>query len=140
MKKDNIRYAGFWIRTLAVVIDQIILLIPSLVLSNLLALRGILNNNYIEIGRDFFFQFVVLWTYYSLQLSYGWQATLGMKFLKIKIINEQEENISLYQATIRFLGVFLSAILLFIGFFMVAFDKKKQGLHDKIAKTLVIYS
>jgi uncharacterized RDD family membrane protein YckC len=33
---------------------------------------------------------------------------------------------------------YLSAILLCIGFLMVAFDTRKQGLHDKLAKTLVL--
>ena len=41
------------------------------------------------------------------------------------------------QFVIRYFCYFLSSIFL-LGFLWIIFDKKKQGLHDKIARTLVI--
>ncbi|MEW6687482.1 MAG: RDD family protein [Pseudomonadota bacterium] len=38
----------------------------------------------------------------------------------------------------RFLGYFVSILTLGIGFLWIAIDRRKQGLHDKIARTVVI--
>jgi uncharacterized RDD family membrane protein YckC len=48
------------------------------------------------------------------------------------------DQASFGSATGRALGKYLSSLILYIGFLMIAFTKKKQGLHDKIAGTLVI--
>jgi len=45
---------------------------------------------------------------------------------------------TLKQWIIRYLGYFVSLIPFGLGYFWVAFDKKKQGFHDKLAKTVVI--
>ncbi|MGH9316538.1 MAG: RDD family protein, partial [Thermoanaerobaculia bacterium] len=42
------------------------------------------------------------------------------------------------RATGRHFSKILSTLILFIGFLMVAFSEKKQGLHDRIAETLVV--
>jgi hypothetical protein len=47
-------------------------------------------------------------------------------------------SISFWTATGRWLAKILSAILLCIGFFMISFTGKKQGLHDYVARTYVI--
>ena len=43
-----------------------------------------------------------------------------------------------WQFVLRYLGYFVSIITLGIGFLWVAFDPRKQGLHDKIASTVVV--
>ena len=45
---------------------------------------------------------------------------------------------SISQNIIRYLGYFVSMFSLFTGFFWIAFDRRKQGWHDKIAGTVVI--
>jgi len=42
------------------------------------------------------------------------------------------------QALLRYLAYFVSALPLGLGFLWIAFDKRKQGFHDKIAKTVVV--
>lgn len=66
------------------------------------------------------------------------QATLGKKALGLKVTGLNGERISFGQATGRFFGQFLSAIILLIGYFMMLWDDKNQTLHDKLAETLVI--
>jgi uncharacterized RDD family membrane protein YckC len=39
----------------------------------------------------------------------------------------------------RFLAYFVSIIPSFLGFLWIAFDKRKQGWHDKLAGTVVIH-
>jgi uncharacterized RDD family membrane protein YckC len=41
---------------------------------------------------------------------------------------------------LRFLGYFVSAFPLYLGFLWAALDRRKQGWHDKIARTIVIHS
>ena len=43
-----------------------------------------------------------------------------------------------WQLVVRYLGYYLSILTLMLGFLWVAFDRRKQGLHDKLAGTVVI--
>lgn len=65
------------------------------------------------------------------------QATPGKLLLGMKIVDLNGRRISYWRSLGRFLGKFLSAIL-WIGIIMIAFTKRRQGLHDKIAGTLVV--
>ncbi len=67
-----------------------------------------------------------------------WQATLGKKLLGMKVVDYAGNRISFGRATGRYFAGFLSVLLLFIGLIMVAFTKRKQALHDKLASTLVV--
>ena len=65
--------------------------------------------------------------------------TPGKMALRIKVIMTDGTDISYGQAALReVVGKFISALLLGIGYLMVAFDSKKQGLHDRLANTYVI--
>jgi uncharacterized RDD family membrane protein YckC len=44
-----------------------------------------------------------------------------------------------WRSYLRAVCYYLSALLLFMGFVWIIFDKNRQGLHDKIAGTVVIY-
>lgn len=56
----------------------------------------------------------------------------------LKVTDENGARIGFGKANGRYWSKILSALILFIGFVMVAFTEKKQGLHDKIAGTLVV--
>jgi len=56
----------------------------------------------------------------------------------IKIIRTDSSPITLPYALLRYLGYIVSTITLLIGFIWIAFDERKQGLHDKIADTYVV--
>jgi uncharacterized RDD family membrane protein YckC len=53
-------------------------------------------------------------------------------------VTEQGQRLSFANATGRYFAKFISAIILFVGFIMVAFTDRKRGLHDMIASTLVV--
>jgi uncharacterized RDD family membrane protein YckC len=53
------------------------------------------------------------------------------------VTDDYGRRISFTRATGRFFAKFLSAILLGIGFLMVAFTDRRRGLHDMLAGTLV---
>jgi len=114
-----LRYAGFWIRFLAGFIDTLPFLIIALVFNR-------------SLGEFSYIIYVILMTKI-------YQATLGKMAMGIKVVSENSENLTWGQVILReIVGKFVSGIIFNIGFIMVGFTERKQGLHDKIAKTLVI--
>lgn len=69
-------------------------------------------------------------------------ATPGKMILKAVIVDAQSlRPANNTQLLIRYLGYYVSAFLtLGIGFFMVGWTSRKQGLHDFMAKTVVIHA
>jgi uncharacterized RDD family membrane protein YckC len=134
--------SGFWRRTFAYLIDAIALGIVLQILNGFLigsaltssdagqiaaaTTRAVSVNLIISIGY-----FVVLWTYWGGQ-------TLGMKVLGIKVVKTDGSAVTLVTAILRYVGIIISTIPLFLGLIWVAFDANKQGWHDKIASTYVV--
>ena len=81
---------------------------------------------------------VIIVLYYSYMESSRYQATLGKLALGIKVVNVQNGRIDFAKALLRNLSKYLSVFILYIGYIMIIFDDRKQGLHDKIADTLVV--
>ncbi|MDA9071949.1 RDD family protein, partial [Candidatus Pelagibacter sp.] len=115
------RYAGFWWRILAGLIDNIILAIISLALSFM--------------GLPFI-GFFIYWLYFVILQSSEKRSTLGMRVCDIKIHDEHFNKLGFWRLTGRYFATGLSGIILLIGFFMIAFTKRKQGLHDLVARTI----
>jgi uncharacterized RDD family membrane protein YckC len=78
------------------------------------------------------------WLYFALMESSSKQGTLGKMALSIMVTDVNGNRITFGRATGRYFGKFLSGLILYIGYIMVAFTEKKQGLHDMIAGTLVV--
>jgi uncharacterized RDD family membrane protein YckC len=77
------------------------------------------------------------WAYYALMESSSMQATLGKKALGMIVTDLEGRRVSLGKATGRFFGKILSGLILGIGYIMIGFTERKQGLHDMLAGTLV---
>jgi uncharacterized RDD family membrane protein YckC len=121
------RYGGFWARVLAYILDGILLLIVQLILMALITNQGALTLANLVIG----------WLYFAgLESNMG--ATPGKLVMGMRITTVDGQNISFLRATGRYFAKILSALILMIGYLMVAWDGHKQGLHDKIAGTYVI--
>jgi uncharacterized RDD family membrane protein YckC len=87
-----------------------------------------------------FFIFIILgnWLYYSLMESSSRQATLGKMAVGIKVTDMNGQRISFLNATGRYFGKIISGAVFMIGYIMIIFTEKKQGLHDIMAGTLVV--
>lgn len=70
--------------------------------------------------------------------SSSWQATFGMKLLKIRLTDYQGERVSFLRAVGRYLSTTVSVIPLFVGYIMIGFTMNKQALHDLLTKTYVL--
>jgi uncharacterized RDD family membrane protein YckC len=135
----TIIYAGFWTRAAAYIMDLLIANSLSSIFSRIL-----FGNYYMyeDGGSDpgpGAMLLIVNWIYFAWQESSARQATIGKLVVGVKVCTENGERLTFANATGRYFAKILSALLLLIGFIMVAFDKKKQALHDKLAKTFVIY-
>ena len=74
---------------------------------------------------------VAFWVYKS--------ATPGKMVVSAEIVDEKSlGKPSTGQLIVRYIGYYISSFILGLGFLWVAFDKRKQGWHDKIAGTLVV--
>lgn len=58
--------------------------------------------------------------------------------MNIKVLKEDGTHLTLSGAIVRFLGYFVCVLTAGIGFIILAFDERRQGLHDKIALTVVV--
>lgn len=69
------------------------------------------------------------------------QATPGKMAISARIVDARTGGRpSAGRFVIRYLGYFVSMLPLFLGIIWVAFDRRKQGWHDKLARTVVIRS
>lgn len=131
-------------RVLAVIVDGLILGVPLNIIASLVGVPLFSADPY-EIMRAgsaiYTYQasgVVVGWLYYALMESSSWQGTLGKKALGIVVTDYAGQRLGFGQATGRHFGKIVSSLILGIGFLMVAFTARKQGLHDMIAGTLVV--
>jgi uncharacterized RDD family membrane protein YckC len=152
MKKNkNIRYAGFWIRCVAAIIDSLIVSLATFLIFAIVMGATSSSPMFIEnwekasheAGGGIWLSInlmpiVISWLYYALQYSSKVQATLGMRAVGLKIAGYDYHRISFARATGRHFAEILSTLTLGIGYLMIAFTKKKQGLHDFVAKTYIL--
>jgi predicted Zn finger-like uncharacterized protein len=138
-------YAGFWLRVVASIIDSIALFAIQMVCGILLRLTGSLVTD-VMVGGSNTSQFLIL-LLFNLVINWGYFVvftgscgqTLGKMALRIKVVRTDGSDIGYGRALLREVPAkFLSGLILGIGYLMVAFDERKQGLHDKIADTYVI--
>ena len=135
----NPAYSGFWARVGAALIDTIILAIPTQPL--LLMAYGTeywTSDKFIHGPVDFLLSWI-LPAVYLVGMWHVYQATLGKKALKQIIVDSETlKPATLGQLIGRYLGYIPSVLCFGLGILWVAFDKKKQGWHDKLAGTVVI--
>lgn len=132
--------AGFWIRFVAVLIDSVLVTTVQAIFGFALGMVGSgLETQELLLGSvSFMFGSVVSVAYYVFFTGYCGQ-TPGKMALRIKVIRSDGSDISYGRAFLReAVGKFISALILFIGYLMAAFDSQKQGLHDRMADTYVI--
>ncbi len=151
-----LRYAGFWLRLVAYIIDGVIVRGVILIIFGFFAaLTGIgstLRN--IPPGEDpgdvvallgVTFIFAVLgiavvgvWLYHALLESSSWQGTLGKKVMGLAV-TDTERRISFGRASGRYFAKFVTNLIpLFIGYILAGFTERKQAIHDMIAGCLVL--
>ncbi len=137
----DVKYAGFWLRVLAYLIDNLILggflAVTLTVFRFAFALQGQGQE-----GAVVFLYYLMglpaVFLYFVLLESSEMQATIGKRIVGIKVVDLNGERIAFGQASVRFLAKALSNLTLGIGYLFVAFTRKKQALHDAVAGCFVV--
>lgn len=128
-------YAGFWIRLGASIIDNIIMV--ALVPIGMLMGWNSMYSSEMTSTADWLWQ--ILMAAFCVFCWVKFAGTPGKRLLRLKVLDERTgENVTVGQGVIRYIGYFPAILVLFIGLIWVAFDPKKQGWHDKMAKTVVV--
>ena len=135
-------YAGFWRRLGAFFIDMVLI---SLLLSLLASIFGkvSLSSSYdisqlIELQRMQYFinPFLFILTVY---LWVKFRGTPGKLLLGCRLVDANSGSaLRVGQAVLRNIAYLASMLPLCLGFLWIVWDKRKQGFHDKIAKTVVV--
>lgn len=148
------RYAGFWIRAVGFMVDFFILAVCLGIIHQIFDISPLIHFHILSTGSSEQVAFhygtphmmwisllslAFKWLYDASFLSSTWQGTPGMKLLGLKGVDYQGQEISFGRATLRHFASWLSAILLGLGYLMIAFTPRKQGLHDYIAETLIVH-
>ena len=131
-------YAGFGPRLLAYLIDSLLL---TLVMTPiwLPMLRNSADPEKIATDSTFLgVGFFAALVYFAVLESSPWQATLGKKALHLKVTDLEGRRISLLRAMLRHVSKMLSGMILYLGYVMIGFTPRRQGLHDMVAGCLVV--
>ena len=152
-------YAGFWKRLVAYIIDAIVLYIPQMLIMNAFgneAAQAKLQQAMLAAGTDFgvamaaYGQYyetmrggvaltaLLVWLYFAICESSAWQASVGKLAIGIRVTDLEGRRISFWRALGRYAAKVLSWFILAIGFLMIGWTRRKQGLHDMLANTLVL--
>ena len=144
-------YAGFWIRSIAFLIDFVIISIPIFIMQavvvSLVMAGDVSAEGFMIWGlRNLDLLGWAYWVYFGLVVLYfagfwSWKgATPGKMLLKLRVVNtETLLPPDVGNSIARYFGQIISSIPFCLGFFWAIWDKKKQGWHDKLAGTAVIY-
>jgi len=135
----DLEYAGFWIRVLASIIDSILIVLIIWPLLSMIYGADYWRGGELVRGT---WDFLLSWLFPAVAAIVFWvyrSATPGKMALRLVIVDAGTGNKpSLAQFVIRYLGYFVSTLPLFLGLIWVGIDARKQGWHDKIARTVVI--
>jgi len=144
----GILYGGFWIRLVALIIDNVIVFVATIVVTIVFAIViGLLARatgaavDYSQGGPLTYLSYLISFTISIGYFIYYWGmgATRGMQLFRLAVVDAQTGlPIGFGRAGMRYLGYIISVIPCYIGLIWAAFDPKKQGWHDKIANSVVV--
>ena len=128
------KYVGFWARFAAWFLDCILVIIfifPAFLVREFVNYYG---------GILLYWVLCILGHIIILVLWFTKQASIGKMAISAKIVDARTGKAPTKGQLIgRYFAYWLSGFPLGLGFLWIAFDSKKQGWHDKLAGTAVIY-
>ena len=143
----TLRFAGFWIRFAAYIIDAVLVQIGAYALGALvgaiMAQAVLISDQAMELTNVQIASGAVglIWAfvYYLVSQAGRWQATPGKRLLGLRIIRTDGQRVGVGLALGRYLSYIVSALILSIGFLMIGWTDQKKGLHDMMCGTRVVY-
>ncbi|MED1204262.1 RDD family protein [Heyndrickxia acidicola] len=158
LQQEEWKYGGFWRRFLAYVLDTFIISIPlgiiyllycSMIIINSRknapqesSVFAIITNGEVNMLTNtsyvlLLIGFVISVIYFTVLHASKLQATVGKLAFGLIVVDESGNRITLGRSLGRYFAAILSTIL-YIGYIIAVFTKRKQAFHDIIARTYVI--
>jgi uncharacterized RDD family membrane protein YckC len=147
------KFAGFWRRLVSYTIDCIIINIIFMALliivfvafssgimsgNNLSSISDLLNPAALSLSFiGIYIFYTALFIFYFTYFHGAGGRTPGKMLLSLQVLSADATPISFGVAFLRSVGYLVSSIFC-LGFIWAAFDRRKQGWHDKIAQTVVV--
>lgn len=128
--------AGFWVRAVAYIVDGLVVGTVSALLSSIQVGFRAPSDQVSTVGGV---GTLIWFLYLTLFWSAGGGQTLGQRLLGLRVVRTDGGPLSFGTAAVRWIGLWVSFLVLCIGVIWVAFDAQKQGWHDKIAGTYVVH-
>ena len=141
----TITVIGFGLRLAAIVLDALLLGVLSMFVAFAIGIVGVFVDMYTP-NRPLPLDILIVICTLVFSVAYylvAWSRTgqtVGKAMLGIKIVGADGKPLSLGKAFLRYIGYIVSGIVFALGFIWVLFDRKRQGWHDKIAGTYVVYA
>lgn len=141
---DEPHYAGFVSRSAAFVVDTFVIatlgtvgaLLASATTDALFPTR-----RGVEVGPGVLG--IVLWATALVYRAFFWSvvgSTPAMWLFGLHLVTTSGERVGVARAVVRFLAYAASALAFGLGYAWVLVDRRHQAWHDKIARTVVLYS
>jgi uncharacterized RDD family membrane protein YckC len=120
--------ASLLLRLVALIIDNIILSIVGAIIGAVLGDQSL----------GFLISFVIGLVYQVGMLTANNGQTIGKMLLGLRVVQTDGGSVNAMNAGLRYIGYYLNTILIFLGWLLAIVDSRGQGLHDKIAGTMVV--
>lgn len=133
----NIQYAGFWVRYVAAVLDNLVLALALVAVALLAVLAGGLG----VLDAIWFNALVIVadWLYFAGLESGPRCAGYGKRVFNLQVRTADDLTRSGFlRASVRWLGRYLSAVVFLLGYLVQPFTPRKRALHDFLSGTVVI--
>ena len=143
LEKEDVKFSGFWVRLVALMIDNVIVIILSFIPAFVFGLMGGLmttRNEFISTIFPLILYAVIIIgmaCYFAAFYASKYQATPGKMLFGIKVVDKNGERISFWRGIGRYAATFISSIFC-LGYIMAGFHPQKRAFHDLLAGTYVI--
>jgi uncharacterized RDD family membrane protein YckC len=140
---DRVRVIGFGRRLGAMLIDSLIIAFMTFTITFMIGFVFLFFDMFVD-TRENVLQAAIALAGITFSFFYwigSWSAngqSIGQSTLGMTVVGKDGQKLSKGKAFLRYIGFVISALFFGLGFIWVAFDKKRQGWHDKIAGSYVI--
>jgi uncharacterized RDD family membrane protein YckC len=139
-------YAGLVSRTLALAFDTALLVTAIVVVGTVVGLAITLfvpGDTHVHVGVGLVTAAIgAWWLMFGAYLVCFWTLagqTPGMRLMGLRVASADGPSLRLRRAVLRLAGMVLAALPLMAGYALILVDDRRQGLHDKLAHTSVLY-
>jgi uncharacterized RDD family membrane protein YckC len=138
-------YAGIVTRTVALAADALVLNVGIAIATTIVGLAlSVFGPRLTDLETPALVAALCSWTFVAAVYFVAFWAlagqTPGMRVLRLEVSCADGGRVHPARGLLRLVGMVLAALPLFAGYLLILWDPRRQGLHDKLAGTVVRYA